>query len=454
MKWRPTALTFLFVVTAMADVRAADQHAALDRALTAIVNDATHPLASLSVLAIRHGKIVYHRQFGPRFIDPVDASKNKSADAQSLYRIASISKLVTALGVMKLVEAGTLSLDRDVSDYLGYTLRNPHFPDAPITLRMLLSHTSSLRDDAGYYWEAKLNVGLKDVLLPDGKLYGKGAMWAKNAKPGAYFEYANLPWPVIGSVMERATGERFDRLMQRLVLVPLGLHGGFHPADFSKADLDNTATLYRKRKEIDGKEIWDMHGPWVPQVDDYGKDAPAPRALPDYVIGSNGSLFGPQGNCRLSAAGLARIMLMVMNDGVLDGKTFLKKSSVAAMLKTEWRYDETQKNGAVAIGGKSHLMNAWGLGVHHFLDVTGPGSGDRLVEGGGFKGSGHLGEAWGLTSAMVFDRKTKNGMIFLSGGTGFDPEKYNAKESGLYRYEEQILTALYRGALAVKIPVQ
>ena len=53
---------------------------------------------------------------------------------------------------------------------------------------------------------------------------------------------------------------------------------------------------------------------------------------------------------------------------------------------------------------------------------------------------------------MVFDRKTKNGLIFLSGGTGFDPEKYSAKESGLYRYEEQILTALYRGTIAVKNP--
>ena len=52
---------------------------------------------------------------------------------------------------------------------------------------MLLSHTSSLRDDAGYYWDAKLGVTYQDVLVPGGKHYGKGEMWASIAKPGTYF---------------------------------------------------------------------------------------------------------------------------------------------------------------------------------------------------------------------------------------------------------------------------
>ena len=60
-------------------------------------------------------------------------------------RIASISKLVVAVGVMKLVEQGTLDLDGDVSRWLGWSLRNPSFPDRPITLRQLLSLTSSVR---------------------------------------------------------------------------------------------------------------------------------------------------------------------------------------------------------------------------------------------------------------------------------------------------------------------
>ncbi|MFP5329674.1 MAG: serine hydrolase domain-containing protein, partial [Alphaproteobacteria bacterium] len=66
-------------------------------------------------------------------------------------RIASVSKLVVAIGVMKLVEAGKLDLDSDVSRWLGWPLRNPAFPDRPVTLRQLLSHTSSVRDFEDQY---------------------------------------------------------------------------------------------------------------------------------------------------------------------------------------------------------------------------------------------------------------------------------------------------------------
>ena len=418
----------------------------LDRELAAIVADPAHPLASLSVLAVRDGKVVYHRQFGARSIDGDRPARNKPAGPATLYRVASISKLVTTLGVMRMVETGKLELDRDVGEYLGYPLRNPAFPDDAITLRMLLTHTSSLRDEGGYYWNAKQGVDLKDVLVPGGALYGTGAAWAKNAKPGAYFHYANFPWGVIGTIMERASAERFDRLLRRLVLAPLDLHGGFEPAEFSAADLSNIATLYRKRTEVDGKEIWDPAGPWVSQVDDYRTAAPVPRALPDYRIGSNGTLFGPQGNCRLSARGLATIMLMLMNQGRHQGKRFLQPASVVAMLQEQWRHDGAGANGNNDFGSHKQLMNAWGLGNQHFLNRGSAGSGDRLVEGGGFVAVGHLGEAWGLTGAMAFDARTKNGIIYLIGGPGFDPQTDPGVYSSLYRYEEKILTALYRGA--------
>jgi CubicO group peptidase (beta-lactamase class C family) len=423
-------------------------NAKLDEALAEIVNDSARPLASLSVLAVQNGRTVYQQQFGAKWIDNVNSANNKPADRETMYRIASISKTVTAIGAMKLVEAGKLELDRDVSDYLGFKFRNPHFADTAITLRMLLNHTSTLRDDAGYYWDAKSNTHLRDVFLPEGRLYGKGAMWSNRAKPGDYFAYANLPWGVIGSIMEAASGERFDRLMKRLVLDPLGLKGGFHPADLSAADLANVATLYRKRSNVDGREVWNTQGPWVAQVDDYAKEPPAPRALPDYVIGSNGTLFGPQGNCRLSAEGLAVIMQMFLNRGMHNGKRFLKPATVDAMLKTQWQIKPDDSNGQTTFGGGRGLFNAWGLGVQKFMDVTYPDTGkgaggDRLVAAGGFTAIGHLGDAWGLTSAMVFNPKTKSGMIYLIGGPGFNPDTNVGKYSAMYRHEEQILDALY-----------
>ena len=92
-------------------------------------------------------------------------------------------------------------------------------------------------------------------------------------------------------------------------------------------------------------------------------------------------------------------------------------------------------------------MNARGLGAQIFLDISGPGRGDRVVDGGGMNAVGHLGDAWGLTSAMLFDREKKNGMIFLIGGPGFNPETNPGKYSSFFRHEEMILTALYRRAI-------
>jgi CubicO group peptidase (beta-lactamase class C family) len=420
------------------DSISADPFARLDAELSAIVDDPAHPLASLSVLAVRDGAIVYQQQFGYRFIDPVNPANNKPADRNTLYRIASISKLVTALGVMKLVEEGKLSLDADASDLLGYALRNPHFPNQPITLRMLLSHTSSLRDDAGYSWES--GYTLKDVVLPGGSLYGKGAMWARNAPPGSYFSYTNLNSGIIAALMEKASGERFDRLMKRLILAPMGVHGGFNPAELASADLQNLAVLYRKRTEIDGKEIWNPAGPWVAQVDDYSRVAPVSRAGPEYALGSNGTLLGPQGGLRISAADLAKIMLMLMNQGKHDGRQILKPKTIATLFVEHWRHDGRRDNGDTDRG----LFRAWGLGNQHFLDISEPGSGDRLVEGGGFRGVGHLGDAWGLTAAFVFDPRSRSGAIYLIGGPGTDPESYKGRYSSRPRYEELIMTALYR----------
>ena len=430
---------------------AVDSVNVLNAELASVVDDPQRPLASLSVLAIKRGEVVYQNQFGYRRIDNANSANNVAANADTLYRIASISKLVTTIGVMRLVEAGTLSLDADVSEYLGWSLRNPHFPDAPITLRQLLTHTSSLRDEGGYYWEYTTTI--REVLVPGGKRYDKGLMWAKNAAPGQYFQYANLPWGVIGTVMERATGERFDRLMQRLVFTPLAVRGGFHPADFSPRDLADTATLYRKRQDINGQEIWDASpatGTWTAQVDDYRTAAPVPRAKSDYVIGTNGTAFGPQGACRLSALGLAKLMRMLMARGELDGARLLKPETVAQMFALQWRFDAGKPNGGTSeFGDAQNLFNGWGLGNQQFLDVSGRARGDRLVEGGGFTGVGHLGDAWGLTSAFVFDPKTNDGVIFLVGGVGANPETSRGKYSAFYRYEERILTALIRQGLGL-----
>jgi CubicO group peptidase (beta-lactamase class C family) len=413
----------------------------LDAELGAIARDEEAPLASLATLVVRGGRVVYEGHFGRRFIDPVNHRRDRPAQSTTLYRIASLSKLVVTLGVLRLVEQGRLDLDADAGSYLGYALRNPHFPGAPVTLRMMLCHTSSLRDDGGYFWDERAD--LREVLVPGGSLHRTGAMWSPKAPPGAYFQYANFSWGVIGTVMEKATGERFDRLMHRLVLEPLGLQGGFSPADFPRERLGHLATLYRKRSNADDNAAWFMHGAWIPQVDDYSTSEPVPRAGTGYVPGTNGTLYGPQGNLRATAGDLGRVMRMLMGGGELDGKRFLDAKRVDEMLSVQWRYADAT-SGQASYGSAAGRFNAWGLGCQHFMDHPG---GDRLVDGGGFTAIGHLGDAWGLIGTFAFNRETKDGVIFLCGGTGFDPRTRPGIYSSFFRFEERILTALHQRAL-------
>ena len=176
-----------------------------------------------------------------------DPASKRAITIDDPVRIASISKLVLAIGVMRLVEDGKLDLDADVSKALGWTLRNPSFPKKKITLRLLLSHTASLTDGAGY-WQVPLDGEFRK-LLDDPKA------WDPQHAPGKYWRYANVGFPLIGAVMERATGERLDLLMQRLVLKPLDLRACYSWPSCDDATAARAVVLYR-----DGKPIVDGDG--------------------------------------------------------------------------------------------------------------------------------------------------------------------------------------------------
>src|SRR5690606_39912649 len=123
----------------------------------------------------------------------------------------------------------------------GFPLRNPAFPDTPVTLRMLLSHRSSLTDAAGY-WQTPLGGELR-TLLEDQRA------WDTQHAPGTWFRYTNLNFPLVAQIMERATGERFDRMMERLVLAPLGVE-----ACFNWAGCDDATAARRSEERRVGKE--------------------------------------------------------------------------------------------------------------------------------------------------------------------------------------------------------
>lgn len=399
----------------------------LDAELAAVADDPACPLASLAVAALRAGQPVYEAAFGRRTIGDGGAP-DRPATPDTLYRIASISKLVTTLGLMRLVEDGRLDLDADVSGYLGFTLRNPHFPRHAITLRSLLLHTSSLRDDGGYFWPA--TTALRDVLAP-----GAPASWSDLAAPGIYYSYCNLGFGVIGTAMERVTGERFDRLMARLVLDPLGLEAGYNPSALAPRALARLATVYRKRP-ADGA-TWNPSGPWIAQVDDTRAAFAPPPGLDAYVAGRNATPFSPTGGLRISARGLALVGRMLAQGGVHEGRRLLRAATLETMFARHWTYDGAGGNGN-PLGA---ILSPRGLGNAHYPDRPGL----RLAPG--FDAVGHLGDAYGLRSVFALDRARGDVLVVLTGGSGVDPASVPGQTTALSRYEERIVASLHRRAI-------
>ena len=415
--------------------------AALEAELRALQSSRTHPLASLAALAVRDGVVAYEGYFGQRSVQP-----DLLANADTLYRIASVSKLVTAIGVMKLVEAGRIDLDADVGKYLGAPLRNPGFADQVVTTRMLLSHTSSLRDvgDLPLY---RVGQNLAQALVASVGATAQSTPWALTAAQAPaqrFFSYANINYVVLATLVESVSRQRFDRYMQQAVLGPLGLRGGFYPAaDLSPADVLNLATLYRKSP--DGGTTWAGQGPWVAQGPDRSGAKPlAIEGLDHYVVGTNAGVFGPQGGLRISVRGLGVLMRMFINQGTVDGVTLLQPATVQQMLRPAWVYNGQ----AQAPNGDTYhgLFLAWGLGVQIFTDQGGtPGAGDRAgAPMGGLKGAGHLGEAYGLLSGLIFDPALRHGVAYAMGGLSANPDGFVGEYSAFSRWEESVLRSLHQ----------
>ena len=350
-----------------------------------------------------------------------DVAAGRAITVDDPVRIASISKLVTTIGVMRLVEQGKLSLDADVSRQLGFTLRNPAFPDRKITLRMLLSHTSSLTDGAGYW-----NVPLGSVIT---SITNDPKAWDDAHPPGTYFRYTNLNFPLVAQLMERATGERFDLLMRRLVLAPLQLDACFNWSGCSDAAVARAVVLYDAKGAV---EKDDLHGkrPDCPVIVTEGDDCNLSRAKP----GTNGALFSPQGGLRISARDLAKIGRLLLNDGTLDGVRILKPATVRLLTMPVWTWNGS--NGEIAEEAEPNtdgVFCSYGLATHMLARGDGNKCRDDLF-GDGRKRIGHSGSAYSLLSGLWIDRERGTGVAYFATGV---PNDSSGAHSAFSTVEEQ-----------------
>lgn len=218
-----------------------------------MIGDSGTKVPGLGVIVFKDGREVYSHFAGRRHIGASSGGKDEPVTRNTRFRVASVSKTVTGLAVMQLVQEGKIQLDEDISHYLGYSLRNPNAPTVPITVRMLLSHTSSLRD--GRTYSLQPSVPIRDYFKPGTSYYHPSHFASKWQQPGTYFTYANINYGVLGTIIEKVTGERFDRYMKRHILTDLETEASFFPATLSPAAFKELGTVYRKTGEAAGTNL-------------------------------------------------------------------------------------------------------------------------------------------------------------------------------------------------------
>ena len=445
--------------------KAAEASRELGKACARVMELPGKPLSGLAVVLLRGGRIAWEGDFGARRfavgegkvrIEGQGGAPDLPVDERTRWRVASISKPTATIGAMRLVEQGALDLDRDISDYLGFTLRNPSFPDKKITTRMLLGHTSSLRD-AGFYYPP-LGHRLEELFVPDGRYFDSGRHFARkdsrvDKSPASFYCYCNLGYALLGSIVERVAGKRFDLYMQEAVFGPLGIDGGFNVNLLSGEGFANLSPIYRKcpaDKESD--DSWNASGPWYPQIDDYRGVRPklpvripaAPPSLEEYRLGENGSLFSPQGGMRVRARDLAKIVQCLIDGGKVDAGfgieggaqaadprsgavRLLSEMSVNAMMTPGWQRREDGAN----CEEEFSRTYATGIGM---MRPTGPGGRPGLW--------GHRGNAYGFLGGMFVDRSSRSGYVYMIGGTGANPDTNRDAQSGLTIWEEALGQAI------------
>ena len=331
------------------------------------------------------------------FADGVaDPQSGRRATIDDPVRVASVSKMVTAIGVMKLIDQRKLDLNSDVSRWLGWPLRNPSFPNRPITLAMLLSHTSSVREHDDDY-AIPLGSSLR-VVMADPR------NWDPRHGPGDhYFSYANMNFPIVASIIEKVTGERFDIWMRRELLEPMKLDACFNWPTCNDAAVARAVEL----DDPSGKPLKDdLHGvrPACPVQVGEGQPCDLSRWRP----GENGALFAPQGGLRISARGLARVGRMLLNGGELEGVRILSPKSVQSLLAPAWRFDGANGDR----DGESAAICAYGYATQQ---IPTPGCADDMGTHGRAL-VGHAGDAYGLKSGLWIDRARGLGIAYFVTG--------------------------------------
>jgi CubicO group peptidase (beta-lactamase class C family) len=273
---------------------------------------------------LSNGKLVWSNSYGFK-----NYKTKKEVNDSTLFLIASCSKPVTALAILKLCDEKKIELDDPINKHLPFTIKNPFFDDKKITIRMLLSHTSSLKDnwevlDPLYTTETggdspiELEGFVKSYFIADGKYYDKEKNFF-NKTPGQHWEYCNMGYALLGSLVESVSKKSFSEFMKEEVFEPL--------------QMNNSHWFLR---DIPHENIARPH-----ELSDKRDSIKQPKLLPHY-----GYPDFPDGQLRTTVEDYAKILNILLNDGKYNNIQYLNKKTVDEFLNIQ--YPEVNKWQAIA----------------------------------------------------------------------------------------------------------
>ncbi len=360
--------TFFILASFVNNGIAQDLDARLDRFFERKMEKAQ--IAGLQAAFISNGKLEWTGSYGKK-----DVLKNTSVNDSTLFMIASCSKPVTALGLMKLHNKGLIDLDDDINDYLPFGIVIPNYPSEAITFRMLLAHTSSLRDDTPllvslYTFEEggdspiSLENFIRDYFLRDGRYYHPEKNFL-NARPGTVKDYSNVGYALIGYLIEQITGKDFSKYMYEEIFEPLGMNSSYwFLADVPHNNISMPHEFVESKKPDSVYKVLKHYG------------------FPDY----------PDGQLRTHVSDYAQIIKLMVNNGKVNGSRFLKEETMKDFLGIQ--FPEANKWQAVA--WNYNEFDNW----LYYLFIP------RLPS--------HTGVDPGVATVTSFDPKTGNGAIVFA----------------------------------------
>lgn len=370
-------------------------------------------LVGAATCIVKEGKIVEEAYFGKMSLE-----LNQAINLKTIFRIASISKIIVAMAALKLIEAGKANLDDDIGDILGFKIRNPYYPDDKITIRMLMTQTSSITDGyddenplydneiSGYNgvngtnWE----VSLKDLLVPSNNKYYTPLTYDQN-KPGTKFIYSNFGCGILACIVEALSGELFTTYVEKTFFEPLGIDASFRACDIEHQE--NIASLYYPTNDFNqpyrlarsAKSFIDSCYPIFPLKENFR---------------------GPAGGLFISMLDLSKLMILLMNDGVVANQQLLSKETVDLMLQIHYL-------------GPNLNYSAKGLQLR-ILDF------EKKI----FKG--HTGSAYGVISYLFFNKEENIGICFITNGGYFHKRPF-----GLNDIQEDVLSCFIQNYFPQKL---